>query len=94
MKSTLRSLCPKLCQLHLEGWFQNITSEWLAYKLGNLWLLHPVRNYLGLKSPDMYEGESRENLKNEHTFILKYLRFSFDSPSYNTHCMYSKVCIG
>ena len=64
MKSTLRSLCPKLCQLHLEGWFQNITSEWLAYKLGNLWMLHPARNYLGLKSPGMYEGESHENLKN------------------------------
>ena len=25
-----------------------------SYKLGNLWLLHAVRKYLGLKSPDMY----------------------------------------
>ena len=30
----------------------------------------------------IYEGGSTENLKNSHTIILQYLRFSFDSTSY------------
>jgi len=29
----------------------------------------------------IHEGETNENLKNKHKMILKYLRFSFDSPS-------------
>jgi len=32
----------------------------------------------------IYEGESNEHLKNWHTSILHYLRFSFDSLSYNS----------
>ena len=32
----------------------------------------------------IHEGGTNENLKNRHTIILKYLRFSFDLPS----CMY------
>ena len=34
----------------------------------------------GIRSPDV-EGESKENLKS--LYLYKYLRFSFDSPSYN-----------
>ena len=48
-----------------------------------LLLLFPDQRLYFVKNI-LYEGEPTENLKNQQTIILQYLRFSFGSPSY-TH---------
>ena len=75
---------------YLFKWIMNFIDRCSKIpQISNFMKICPVGAELFHDDRRTYEGKSSENLKSAIKFIYKYLRFSFDSPSYMTMVVFA-----